>query len=270
MSQAVKEGSIVEKIRFNRHGGVLLPHPNPTWPCCQLETYVMKLLRYILCFGGWFFLISATSEKACINTESLIGYISDETTLALEEGDIQLIRYHAFNAVNAIERSRSQLQDCGCDYARKNLLESLENLKLATQVSTLEGTRIPLSRAMDYILAGEEALDQHEKTHKRPFWQRLINVDTNDSKHTQAGRLLKADKAIEAKIEEALITYQNSLNEVVQGVPCDEALVFVKRVYSHCEQQLERNDQTPAKRFYNLRTKEITQKALDDLSDCNL
>ena len=230
----------------------------------------MKLLRYILCIGGWFFLISATTEEACINTESLIEYIGEQTTQALEEADIQLIRYHAFNAVNAIERSRTQLQDCGCDYARKNLLESLENLKLATQVSTLEGTRIPLSRAMDYILAGEEALEQLDKTHTPPFWQRLMNVDTKESKHTQASRILKADKAIEAKIEEALITYQNSLNEVVQGVPCEEALIFVKRVYSHCEKQLERNDQTPAKRFYNLRTKEITQKALDELRDCSL
>lgn len=270
MSQGVKEGSIVEKIRLTREGGVHLSHPNPTWPGGRLETYVMKLLRYILCIGGWFLLISATSEKACINTESLIAYLSEQTTEALEKGDIQLIRYHAFKAVNAIERSRTELQDCGCDYARKNLLESLENLKLATQVSTLEGTRIPLSRAMDYILAGREALDQHEKTHKKPFWQRLMTVDTNESKHTQAGRLLKADKAIEAKIEESLITYQNSLNEVVEGVPCDEALVFVKRVYAHCEKQLERDDQTPAKRFYNLRTREITQKALDNLRDCNL
>lgn len=215
-------------------------------------------------------MISATSEKACINTESLIGYIGEETSQALEKGDIQLIRYHAFNAVNAIERSKSQLEDCGCDYARKNLLESLENLKLATQVSTLEGTRIPLSRAMDYILAGREALEQHEKSHTQPFWQRLIDVDTNDSKHTQASRLLKADKAIEAKIEEALVTYQNSLNQVMEGVPCDEALVFVQRVYAHCEKQLERNDQTPAKRYYNLRTKEITEKALNNLKDCSL
>jgi hypothetical protein len=229
----------------------------------------MKLLRYILCTGAWFTLISATPEKACINTEALIGFISEETSTALEEADIQVIRYHAFKAVNAIERSRTQLEDCGCDYARKNLLESLENLKLATQVSTLEGTRIPLSRAMDYILAGHDALEAHEKSHTRPFWQRLVGVDTEDTEHTQATRLLKADKAIEAKIEESLVTYQNSLNEVVEGVPCGEALVFVRRVYAHCEKQLERKDQTPAKRFYNLRTKEITQKALDQLNNCS-
>ena len=224
----------------------------------------------MLCLGGWLLLISATTppEKACINTESLIGFISEETTQALEEADLQIIRYHAFKAVNAIERSRTQLEDCGCDYARKNLLESLENLKLATQVSTLEGTRIPLSRAMDYILAGRDALNKHEKSHVQPFWQSLIEVDTKDTQHTQATRLLKADKVIEAKIEESLITYQNSLNEVVEGVPCDEALVFVRRVYAHCEKQLDRNDQTPAKRFYNLRTKEITQKAMDDLRNC--
>ena len=36
-------------------------------------------------------LISATTpEKACINTESLIGFVSEETTTALEEADIQV------------------------------------------------------------------------------------------------------------------------------------------------------------------------------------
>lgn len=228
----------------------------------------MKLLQLLLGLGGSLILMSASSEKACMNTEAMIGFVKEQTEQALEEKDLSLIRYHAFKALNTIERSKAQLEACGCDYARKNLMESLENLKLSTRVTTLEGTRIPLSRAMDYIRAAREALQQHESTHDRPFGQELLAVDNSVPTETQARRVLEEEKALEMKIEEALKNYERSLNDVVEGVPCEEALVFVRRIYAHSQTQLERGDQTPAKKFYNLRTKEITEKAMDRLRDC--
>lgn len=228
----------------------------------------MKLFQLLLGLAGSFFLMSASSEKACMNTEAMIGFVKEQTGQALEEQDLSLIRYHAFKALNTIERSKAQLEACGCDYARKNLMESLENLKLSTRVTTLEGTRIPLARAMDYIAAAREALQQHERTHDRPFGQQLITVDNSVPTQTQAKRILEEEKALESKIEKALQNYERSLNEVVEGVPCEEALVFVKRIYAHSQSQLERGDQTPAKKFYNLRTKEITEKAMARLGDC--
>jgi hypothetical protein len=228
----------------------------------------MKLFQLLLGLAGSFILMSASSEKACMNTEAMIGFVKEQTGQALEEQDLSLIRYHAFKALNTIERSKAQLEACGCDYARKNLMEGLENLKLSTRVTTLEGTRIPLARAMDYIKAAREALEQHESTHDRPFGQQLIAVDNSVPTQTQAKRILEEEKALESKIEKALQNYERSLNEVVEGVPCEEALVFVKRIYAHSQNQLERGDQTPAKKFYNLRTKEITEKAMARLGDC--
>ena len=212
--------------------------------------------------------MSASSEKACMNTEAMIGFVKEQTAQALDEQDLSLIRYHAFKALNTIERSKAQLEACGCDYARKNLMESLENLKLSTRVTTLEGAHIPLVRALDYIKAAREALQEHGRSHDRPFGQELLAVDHSVPTQTQAKRVLEEEKALEAKIEEALQNYERSLTEVVEGVPCEEALVFVKRIYAHSQNQLERGDQTPAKKFYNLRTREITERALDRLRDC--
>ncbi|MEJ2163026.1 MAG: hypothetical protein P8X60_06830 [Robiginitalea sp.] len=229
----------------------------------------MKPLRFLIVLAGWLTLTSATPEEACSNTEAMIRFVEKQTEQALEQEDMSLIRYHAFKALNAIERTRNQLQDCGCDYTRKNLFESLENLKLATQVTTLEGTRIPLSRAMDYIHAGKEALKVHDETHGRPFGQQLMTSGNGMPSQTQAKRLIEEEKALEAKIEKALINYRSSLEEVVNGVPCEEALVFVNRIYAHCEKQLEKGDLTPAKKYYNLRTKEITENALYRLKGCS-
>ena len=234
------------------------------------KTYVMNAHRFLIALAGWFLLLSATPEEACSNAEDMIRFVEEQTEQALELEEIDLIRYHAYKAVNAIERTRTQLNACGCEYTRKNLIESLENLKLATRVTTLEGTRIPLARAMDYIHAGKEALKAHDKTHERPFGQQLMTSEAGVPSKTQAKRLIEEEKALEAKIEDALINYQKSLDEVVEGVPCEEALVFVKRIYAHCEKQLENEGLTPAKKYYNLRTKEITEVALDRLSKCSL
>lgn len=229
----------------------------------------MKLLQLLMGLGASLILMSASTEKACLNTEAMIGFVKDQTERALEEKDLSLIRYHAFRALNTIERSKAQLQACGCDYARKNLMESLENLKLSTRVTTLEGTRIPLSRAREYITAAREALQQHESTHDRPFGQELMAIGNSEPAKTQAKRILEEERALQVKIEEALQNYERSLNDVVEGVPCEEALVFVRRIYAHSKNQLKRDDQTPAKRFYNLRTKEITENALARLRECN-
>ncbi len=203
-----------------------------------------------------------------MNTEAMISFVKEQTGMALQEEDLSLIRFHAFKALNTIERSRVQLEQCGCDYARKNLMESLENLKLSTRVTTLEGTRIPLSRALEYIKAAKEALQQHESTHDRPYGQEMMTVNNTPLSQTQARRILDEEKALEDKIEVALLNYERSLNDVVEGVPCEEALVFVKRIYAHSQNQLKRGDQSPAKKFYNLRTKEITEKAMARLRGC--
>lgn len=218
--------------------------------------------------GNVFLSVAAIPEDACVNSESMIRFVEEQTEKALDEEDLSLIRYHTFKALNAIERTRLQLQNCGCDYARKNLLESLEKLKLASRVSTLEGTRIPLSRAMAYIQAGKEALKQHEEMHERPFGQQLAVTRTVSPDQTQAKRLIEEEKALEDKIEEALQNYQRSLDEVVQGVPCAEAMVFVQRVYAHCDKQLQDKNLTPSRKYYNLRTKEITENALSRLDEC--
>lgn len=230
----------------------------------------MKAHRYLVALAGWFLLVSASPEEACSNAENMIRFVEKQTEEALQQEDMDLIRYHTYKALNAIERTRTQLHACGCEYTRKNLIESLENLKLATRVTTLEGTRIPLARAMDYIHAGREALKAHDKTHERPFGQQLMTSATGVPSKTQAKRLIEEEKALEAKIEDALINYQKSLNEVVEGVPCEEALVFVNRIYAHCQKQLENEALTPAKKYYNLRTKEITEIALDRLRKCSL
>jgi hypothetical protein len=230
----------------------------------------MSLLTRLLGLGGCFFLMAATPDEACMNTETALSGTRALTEKALAENDLNLVRYHTFKALNTLEKSRETLKACGCEYAQKNLSESLENLKLATRVTTLQGARIPLVRALDYLDSGLDALREHGTVHQHPDEEGRFRAGLGPRMDQgPVKRLREEEKALEAKINNALVNYEKSLQEIVAGVPCEEALDFVRRVYRHCEKQLKDGDLTAAQRYYSLRTREITEIALYQLEPCN-
>lgn len=229
----------------------------------------MRPVFLFLFLGNVFLLSAATPSEACINAGSMIGFVENHVRNALDTEELNLARYHTYKAINTIEKSRSQFDDCACDFARKNIIQSLDNLKMATRVTTMEGTRILLFRAMEDMQAGREALDEHEETHESPYGSDVLALNTVDSPSAGPAFGSMSSKEVEARIDTSLIAYRKSLQEVVEGVPCREALAFVTRIYEHCERQLLREDLTPAKRYYNLRTKEITENALNELRGCS-
>lgn len=207
--------------------------------------------------------------KACLNAGSLIGSTETHIQNALEADDLNLSRYHAFKALNTIEKSRGQMLDCGCDYAKKHLEQSLDNLKMATRVSSLEGIYILLRRALDNTRAGRDALQGHDASHIDGVYDFDALSMTAASPDLPSGPSRpKTETQVRQQIDLALKHYEKSLQEVVEDVPCQDALSFLERIYAHCERQLMRDNMTPAKRYYNLRTKELTESALEHFTDC--
>ncbi|MBC2839906.1 hypothetical protein [Robiginitalea sp. SC105] len=229
----------------------------------------MKFRTSYLVLGSLWLLAFNTPSPGCVDAGSMIGFVETHLKNALDAEEIALARYHTYKAINTMEKSRPQFEDCACDYAKKHLKESLENLKLATRVSSLEGTRILLRRALDGALAGEEALDLHDELHDSPYDSDVLAMNSMQ-KGPSAPLLADPDnqRRIEEQIDASLQAYKASLADVVNGVPCSEALVFVQRIYDHCERQLLREDLTQAKRYYNYRTKELTEEALRQLQGC--
>lgn len=229
----------------------------------------MRSLLLFLLTGSFWLHANAGPANACTNAGSLIGFIENHVQNSLKADDLNLTRYHAYKALNTLEKSREQMQACGCDYAVKHLEQGVENLKMATRVNSLEGARILLRRALDDARAGRDAFDEHDARHDGPYDNDLLSVNTLASEVSTGPSRPETEAQLRTRIDQSLQAYENSLREVVQGVPCHEALTFVERIYAHCERQLLREDLTPAKRYYNLRTKELTESALDQLRSCS-
>lgn len=55
-------------------------------------------------------------------------------------------KYFAYKALNAIVKSKSQLEDCGCEHAMELIDESSVNLTNATRATSLPSVKILLKR----------------------------------------------------------------------------------------------------------------------------
>lgn len=208
------------------------------------------------------------TNKACEYAGSNIGYIKSQTQKAIAAEDLNSSRYYAYKALNAIEKSRQQFEACNCNYANKNIYESLENLKKATRVSSLNGTRVLLKRALENSLGSLEALAKHDELHGSLYPGNILALTATVSGNEEPLLTKPEGIALRKQIDQSLQNYKNSLEEVVRSVDCKDAYAFAHRIFRHCEEELLKADLTEAKKYYNLRTKQITSEALERLKKC--
>ncbi len=227
----------------------------------------MKTLHIMLYGIALLLLSSFAPGEACSYAGSNMNYVKARTEEALKVDDINKARFYAYKAIKVIQTSTNRFNDCGCKDADTNIEESLINLKAATKSTSLNGTRILLREALQQIVDALDALDQHEM-HDAAFRSKDIamNVEVGMETALVANELKKNE--LYEQIDNSLAKYSKSINKVVDSVNCLEARAFANTIYTRCEQQLLKPNLSEGKKYYNLRTKEITEKALLRLGDC--
>ena len=227
-------------------------------------------MKALLAFIVFFLSSNETfaERKACAYAGSNIGFVKTQTENAISARDLKQSKYFAYKALNAIEKSREQMEECGCKYAYESILESLDKLKQATRVTSLGAARILLNRALEHTLGSLDALEQHEELHQSEYASDILAMNTVESEENKRKLIQPQGKELQNKIDLFLEDYRNSLNNVIKSLDCEEAYAYAIKVFEHCEQQLLKEKLTEAKKYYNLKTKEITEEALKKLNGC--
>ncbi len=226
----------------------------------------MKKTTYTFCAIALFLFSSFSPNLECEYANSNIGFAKSQIKEALVTDDINQARFFSYKALGALEKSKRQLQNCGCTYANSSMKESLDALILATKSTTLEGTKNYLNESMELTESTIRVLSAHD-THESNYSNDVLAMNTNSS----AKRIaipIKDNLSLNEKIDISLEKYKNSLNKVVETVNCRDATAFAKRIYEECELQLLKPNLSEGKKYYNLRTKEITAKALERIGAC--
>jgi hypothetical protein len=204
----------------------------------------------------------------CEYAGSNIGFAKSQTEAAIAKDDINKARFYAYKALNAIEKSKKQLAICGCEYAEIDLEEGLKNLKMATKATSLSATRIFLERSLKHTLSGIDALESHE-LHQSKYGNNVLALNTSTPRKNRTILLNEQGiTSLNEKIDISLKKYKASLQKIVETVDCKEARAFAKNIFDNCEKQLLKSDLSEGKKYYNLRTKEITADALLRIPNC--
>ncbi|WP_273277704.1 hypothetical protein [Maribacter polysiphoniae] len=210
---------------------------------------------------------SFTVDKACEYATSNMNYVKSETEKAIAKEDINQAKYHAYKAINAIEKSKEQIKECGCVYAEHNIKDGKTDLISATKATSLNGARILLNRALEHMTDAIESIEDHE-LHDSQYGTDLLAMNTTISDLEKVSMSKPTEMEMEQKIDASLENYRQSLEKIVNSVDCASARAFAENIYLHCEQQLLLPNLTEGKKYYNYKTKEITAKALEKLEAC--
>ncbi len=222
----------------------------------------MNTLRIIGFAMILFFLFAFKSTSACEYAGSNINFVKTQTEKAIEEGELNLIRYHAFKALNAIEKSKKQMSNCNCEYASISIDESAYLLKRATRSGDVKVTKKLLQRALKNTLNGMEALKNHDKQHTTKKREDLLAINDDINLKIDDNSKLVKKVSFKERIDLSLEKYSASLDHVVQTVNCKDAKAYAENIYKNCEQELLKEGLSEGKKYYNLRTKDITADAL--------
>ena len=211
---------------------------------------------------------SFATNRDCEYVGSNIEYITSQTKKALTETDLNKTKYQIYKAINAIEKTRVKLNDCGCSYASKNLFEGLDNLILATKTSSIAGARVLINKALEKTALSLESLKEHH-THQSKYQADILTLNTKNSEKEKLDSKEARDRELRQAIDSSLVKFEKSLEDVITTVDCEEAKNFIIEIKNKCDQALLNDELSEGKKYFNLRTKVIATNALTKISNCH-
>jgi len=206
--------------------------------------------------------------SACEYAGSNINFVKTQTEKALDKDELKLIRYYSYKALNAIEKSKKQMNACKCEFASIGMEESAYLLKRAVKLNDVRNVKDLLKRALTNTVSSIDALKIHDVEHTRKKTNKLLALnDANEEEEEKASLQVEKPLSYQEKIDSSLDKYRISLDKVVRTVNCAEARAFAERIFKNAEQELLKEGLSEPKKYLNLRTQEITAEALVKLTN---
>ena len=213
------------------------------------------------------FFSSFKPNKACDYAGSNLGFVKTQTEKAISENTLNKLRYFTYKALNALEKSKIDLDNCSCKDADQLILVGKENLKEAVRTSSLSEAKVLLRNSLQTTSESMEALENH-KFHENKYPDDVLAMNTIDSENLNVEKETSTITSLHRRIDTSLIDYEISLNKIVLSVNCKDASDYITRVINACEAELLKPNLSEGKKYYNLRTKEITAEAREKLGAC--
>ena len=230
---------------------------------------IVLLVVFVLGMILLWLMSSFTVRNACEYASSNLEYIKSKIQSAIVTNDLKMSKYHAYKALNGIEKTRTNFEDCGCEGTIESLESATTELKQATKAETLEDAKRSLHLALESTLIGMKVLRIFEQEVASTYGNDILVLNTKDALNDQDGIFLTPTHTIKEQVHSCLLGFESSLDKVVNEVNCDEAQRFINNIYEEARVVLLNTELSEHKKQYHQRVKTLAQEALDRLGECN-
>lgn len=183
--------------------------------------------------------------------------------------DLNLAKYHAYKALNGIEKTKGNFMDCGCEGAIESLESTLDYLKTATKTGALTKAKPLLHKALERTIIGINVLREFEEETSSDYGSNVLVMNTTDVLDFNNGMMLTQGATIKKQVHQCLLSFESSLDKVVSDVDCEDARRFVTNIYEEARLTLLNTNLSQHKKEYHQRVKILAKEALESLGNCN-
>lgn len=230
---------------------------------------IILLIVFILGLLGLWVMASFSAPNACAYASSNLEYIKSKIQTALAAEDLNMSKYHAYKALNGIEKTRGNFLDCGCEDSIVNLENALAHLKTATRAESLQSAKTALEKALANTINGMKALIQYERESSNPYGNDVLVMNTKDFVGDQDWLLPAHEATIKEQVRKSLLEFESSLEKVITDVDCEKAYGFVSNIYEESRSILLNTKLSEYKKQYHQRVKTLSHAALQKIGNCD-
>ena len=174
------------------------------------------------------FMASFTTYDACEFANNNSIYIKDETRLAYEADDIELVKYHAYKALTGIERSKNNFKNCGCDAAVESINRTKINLKNATKTSSIYDAKEFIDIALKNTALSISELEKYNNASDTDYGVDFLTLNIKDTVINDDIVKLKG-KTLSDKIDNGVAKFKESLDRMISVNDCAAALAYIQK-----------------------------------------
>jgi len=230
---------------------------------------ILLIVFAIGLLGLWLMASFNTPANACQYASSNLEYIKSKIQEAVVADNLNMSKYHAYKALNGIEKTRGNFLDCGCEGVIESMETALSHLKSATKARGLQKSKTALHMALESTIIGINVLREFEQQASSDYGNNVLVLNTKDVLDFKNGMLLTQGSTVKKQVHQCLLSFESSLEKVVSDVDCKDAHRFITNIYEESRLTLLNTEISQHKKEYHQRVKTLAEEALKRLGDCN-
>lgn len=230
---------------------------------------ILLIVFAIGLLGLWLMASFTTPANACQYASTNLEYIKSKIQEAVVADNLNMAKYHAYKALNGIEKTKGNFLDCGCEGAIESLEITLSHLKTATKTSVLPKSKAALHQALESTIIGINVLQEFGQQTSSDYGSNVLVLNTKEVLGFQNGMMLTHGSTVKKQVHSCLLRFESSLDKVVSDVNCEEAHRFITNIYEESRLTLLNTNLSQHKKEYHQRVKTLAKDALEKLGDCH-